>query len=164
MSAEDILESQQMGELPGTQFPGDDPTLFKSGEQIPPDLIYRNYRGDQQGTNPLDRQNDIINGRNYPDLFRAIRRQGYFVTQPFLAGTTVINPRPYESRTYLFIQNINTVGDIFVGFGNEPTGTYGLTLTPGAAYEPFTIPVNEIYILGSVANVAGFIIYAREAG
>jgi len=161
MSYEESLK-QQMGELPGTQFPAEDPTLFRSGAQIPPDLYYKNTKSGQEGTNPVAGQSATVNAQNYPDLFRAIRRQGYFVTQPFLAGLTVITPRPFESRTYLFIQNIATAGDLYIGFGNEPTASYSLTLTPGSAYEPFTVPVNEIYILGSVANVAGFLIYSRE--
>lgn len=132
---------------------------------VPPDLLYKGTQSRDPGQAALfQQQQGELNSKNNPELFRALRRQGYFVTQPFTANnTTSIIPRPFESRTYLFIQNLAAVGDLYIGFGAEPNASFGLTLIPGAAYEPFTVPVNEIYIRASAASVSGYLIYSREA-
>lgn len=154
-----------MGQLPGdvTRQTGAVPgPLYKPGQSIPPDLQYKDQR--QRPPPPPGQSQNLgdINQLNNEQLFRALRRQGYFMTEPFNATTEVQLLRPFESRTYLFIQNIDTVNDIILGFGNAPTGNDGLVLPPGAAYEPFTIPINEIYIISSAGAVKGYIIYSRE--
>lgn len=165
MSGEFEDRESGLGELPGASIPDTMPAPgFKPGQDIPPDLMFKEkYAGNEsaQAIASMAESGDI-NSRNNKELFRALRRQGYFIVQPILATTTPVSIRPFESRTYFFIQNLGTVGDILIGFGAIPNASFGLTLTPGSAYEPFTVPVNEIYISSSAGSIPGYLIYARE--
>lgn len=138
--------------------------VYNPMTQVPPDLLARmvGQGTTSQSTVAYAEQAGTINNRAQPEYFRALRRQGYFITQPFTATTDPQIIRPLESRTYFFIQNLSTSADLYIGFGTIPSGIYGLTLVPGAAYEPFTVPTNEIYIAAQSGTVTGYIIYARE--
>ena len=65
----------------------------------------------------------------------------------------------YLYRKYFLIQNKSGAGTIFVGFGYVPTEKNGLVLPPGVGYEPYTYPVNEIYITSDVNGVEGLILF-----
>lgn len=138
---------------------------YNPTRQIPPDLLARTtgHGTSSEAAQQYAQTEGTINQRAQPEYYRALRRQGYFVTQPFTVGEDPLIIRPMESRTYFFIQNLSASSDLYVGFGSIPNGKYGLTLVSGAAYEPFTVPTNEIYIAAQTGIVTGFIIYSREA-
>jgi len=169
MSAEERNNEEKiqrgMAQLPRDlhrQLPGSAGPTFNPSIQAPPDLLYKGVQNTPPPGYAQEAEKGDVNESNNSQLFKALRRQGYFMTEPFNATTTSKVLRPFESRTYLFIQNIDTVNDIILGFGNTPSVQDGLTIPPGAAYEPWTIPVNEIYIISSALTVKGFIIYSRE--
>ena len=62
-------------------------------------------------------------------------------------------------RKFLVFQNLDAAGTLYIGFGWQPTAANSLTLGPGVGYEPFSYPVNEIYVLGSLAAVTGLLIF-----
>ena len=93
-------------------------------------------------------------------LLAAVKRQSNFLSAPFIADLIGTRLRQYEDRTYFLIQNTSAVGIIYLGFGTQPTPLNSLALPPGAVYEPFEVPDNEIYILGSQNGVTGLIIYS----
>ena len=98
-----------------------------------------------------------------PSLLRASWRQGAFINFPFVVGTVPILLRPFEPRTYLIVQNLAPGGSMYFGFGTTPTINSGLKLNPDDAYEPWTIPVNEVWVIGTVANMRGLMIFATES-
>lgn len=134
---------------------------FQSGAQVPPDLLQLGQPGQgAQGYMQSGPTGQINSGQN-PEYFKALRRQGYFITEPFtVTATEAVKLRDLESRTYLIIQNTGS-SDIYVGFGFKPTQAYSLTLIPGAAYEPWVIPVNEVWVLGQ-GNSTGLLMVATE--
>lgn len=77
----------------------------------------------------------------------------------FTAGLTVIKIQDYLLRKFLLIQNRSNTGTMYIGFGWSPTPENGLILPAGVSYEPYTYPTNEIYVLGSVANISGLLIF-----
>ena len=139
--------------------------VYNPMRDIPPDLRARQVASgiNSQAAQVYSEEKGTINQLVQPEYFKALRRQGYFITQPFTVTTDPQIIRPLESRTYFFIQNLSTASDLYVGFGTIPNGQYGLTLVSGAAYEPFTIPTNEIYLAAQSGTVTGFIIYSRES-
>jgi hypothetical protein len=56
---------------------------------------------------------------------------------------------PAADRTYLFIQNLDGVETLFVGIGTRAAVDQGVRLIPGAYFEPFRVPQNDIWIIGS---------------
>lgn len=95
-------------------------------------------------------------------VMKAARRQGNFVSMPFTTTADAIQLRPQESRTYFIIQNTSPALSLLIGFGAVPTAQNALVLTAGSSYEPFTIPTNEIYVLGSGVGALGLLIYAVD--
>lgn len=77
----------------------------------------------------------------------------------FTAGTTPIKIQDWMLRKFLMIQNRDNAGIIYIGFGWVPSLANGLILPAGISYEPYTYPVNEIYVLGSVDNISGLLIW-----
>lgn len=100
-------------------------------------------------------------GRDLTLLLRALYRGVKFLQIPFSvtnAGATLVLEQ--ENRLYLGIQN-NSPATMLLGFGFAPTALTGFQLLTTAFYEPWQIPDNELYILGT-SGVAqpGVIIYA----
>jgi len=130
---------------------------------VPPDLLYKgNVPPPSQGANTT-RELGKTNSGNNPELFKAVRRQGYFITESFEATTEVLTLRPMENRIYLLLQNIDTAGNLLFGFGDLPTLDRNIVLVPNGSYEPFVVPNNDIYVRARVGTVKGQIIYATEA-
>jgi len=77
----------------------------------------------------------------------------------FSAQLVAIKVQDFMYRKFLVIQNKDGAGTLYVGFGWIPTPGNGLVLGPGVGYEPYSYPINEIYVLGSIANVSGLLIY-----
>lgn len=93
-------------------------------------------------------------------VLTALQRRSNFNQQQFAFGLNVLRLRPYEERAYLFLQNVDPAATLFVGFGTTPSTTSGVNIFPnGGFYEPFQVPQNEIYIIGSAAGT-GVIITA----
>lgn len=78
-----------------------------------------------------------------------------FLNNPFIAGTTSIQVLQANlSRIYLLIQN-NSAGTMYLVFNNSANRFNGVQIPAGGNYEPYIAPYSGIYILGSVANLAG---------
>jgi len=105
---------------------------------------------------PLQQQNFT----QQDDTIKAIRRQSSFIQTPFEVGLTAIKLRDYEERTYFLLQNTDTVNSLYIGFGILPTSLTGLIIPPGGYYEPYQVPTNEIYVLGSGANTSGMLMFS----
>ena len=61
------------------------------------------------------------------------------------------------NRVYFLIQN-NSVNNMWLSFGVEPTVGNSLKLLPNAVYEPFIAPTSTIYVIGEAVNLLGFIV------
>jgi len=129
---------------------------------LPSDLRYRGGAVPPPQAGPVQNLGET-NSENNAQLFKALRRQGFFMTEPFTATTSAKLLRPMESRTYLVLQNIDTVGNLLFGFGNIPTANNSFKLVPSGSYEPWVIPINDIYVMSSAGSVNGYMIYARES-
>ena len=92
----------------------------------------------------------------------AVRRQANFLTTNFSVGATPLLLREREKRLYFLIQNNSSINSIFLGFDYTPTALNGVVLVPGAVYEPYEVPTNDIWISASGAATVGLIVYATE--
>lgn len=77
----------------------------------------------------------------------------------FTAGLTPIKIQDLTYRKFFLIQNKSAAGTLYVGFGYQPNSGNGLVLPAGVGYEPFTYPINEIWVAASVAAVNGLLIF-----
>jgi hypothetical protein len=80
-----------------------------------------------------------------------------FIT--FSVGSAPIKIQDFTYRKFFLIQNKSGAGTIFVGFGYSPNAGNGLVLPPGVGYEPYTYPVNEIYVASDGPLVDGLLIF-----
>ena len=80
-----------------------------------------------------------------------------FIT--FTVGTEPIRIQEDTYRKFLLLQNKSAAGSLYIGFGYVPNLGNGLVLPAGVGYEPFTYPINEIWVAGSVAGVTGLLIF-----
>ena len=101
------------------------------------------------------------------DVLTAIQAKSVsFLTMPFVAGTDALIMRPAEKRGYLLIANQSAANTILIGFGAAPGATglvplNGLLLNPGGAYEPASVPTNEIWVIASAANTPVYLIFSQ---
>lgn len=95
-------------------------------------------------------------------LLLSMQRKANFVPMPFQYTTAPTLVLPRQDRTYLIIQNLDAAANLFVGPSFKPDGVngIGLRVAPGAAYEPFEVPQNDIWLAGSAPGNC-FIIYAN---
>lgn len=102
-------------------------------------------------------------GGNSPEevLERINRRQVEFSQVPIEYDTDPFLYLPAGPRTYFFLQNLDAALSIFVGFGTLPTTTRGLKIAAGEAYEPYMIPQNDVWIVGTGVGAAT-LIYAVD--
>lgn len=77
----------------------------------------------------------------------------------FVVGTEPIKIQDQLLRKFLTLQNKSGTGTIFVGFGWVPNTENGLELPPGVGYEPFRYPINDIWVVGSEADIHGVLIF-----
>jgi len=77
-----------------------------------------------------------------------------FVARP---GAVMLQSQTY--RKFFLIQNKGSAGTIFVGFGYPPNQGNGLVLPPGVGYEPYTYPINEIYVASDGPDIDGLMIF-----
>ena len=85
-------------------------------------------------------------------------KQSYWQSLPFIVGIEPIILQPWLLRKFFVIQNKDPANTLFVGFGWKPDSVNGLVLGPGVGYEPFSYPVNEIWVSASGANTNGLLI------
>lgn len=62
-------------------------------------------------------------------------------------------------RKFFLIQNKSGAGTLYVGFGWQPTLGNGLVLPAGVGYEPFTYPINEIWVASDGPTVSGLMLF-----
>lgn len=79
-------------------------------------------------------------------------RRGFFTQLLFPYTNAAQLILPQSNRGYFLIQNLDAVANLFVGFGFQPSAGIGLKIIPGAAYEPFTVPQNDVFIIGDAAG------------
>lgn len=94
---------------------------------------------------------------------RINRRQVDFLQYSIPYDTTPFLYLPAGRRSYLLIQNLDAALAVFIGFGIVPNqaASIGLKIAAGQAYEPYTIPQNDVWITGTGTGLAT-IIYAVE--
>lgn len=80
-----------------------------------------------------------------------------FIT--FVAGVDAIKIQDLTYRKFFLIQNKSAAGTLYVGFGYQPNVSNGLVLPSGVGYEPFSYPINEIWVSASVPGVSGLLIF-----
>lgn len=81
--------------------------------------------------------------------FRAVQGQvNFFQLTPQYTVAPLLFLQAAD-RTYLFVQNLDGVENLFLGFGTRPAVDQGIKLIPGAYYEPYKIPQNDVWIVGS---------------
>jgi hypothetical protein len=76
-----------------------------------------------------------------------------FVVQTASQLLTTGNP----FRSYLLIQN-KSASNIFVSFGKSADTFNGVLIEAGGNYEPFIVPVNDVYVIGSAVNLSIMIV------
>lgn len=84
------------------------------------------------------------------------------LTVPGSANITVTNASQQfaaanTSRQYIIIQNNDTTGIVYVGFGGAVTAANGLKIAPGGNYEPLKVSGQTINMIGSIASNANVI-------
>lgn len=77
----------------------------------------------------------------------------------FTVDSSPIKLQDFTYRKFFLIQNKAAAGTLFVGFGYVPNEGNGLVLPAGIGYEPFTYPINEIYVASDGPTVSGLMIY-----
>lgn len=112
---------------------------------------------DQQSVGP----DSGINQAFADEVIRSLQRQARFVPINFAATTAATLLQSQQKRRYLIIQNTSATGILYLGFGYSPTSTTGLIIQAGGYYEPFQIPDNDIFMLGSIASVTGVMLFAN---
>lgn len=74
-------------------------------------------------------------------------------------GTQPFKLQDMTYRKFFLIQNKSAAGTLFVGFGYQPNESNGLVLPAGVGYEPFSYPINEIWIASDGPLVEGLMIF-----
>lgn len=110
---------------------------------IPPDPVGIPPPGEYQGTS--------VSGLS--------DRQSQWNYIIFTVGLTAIKVQDYLLRKFFLIQNKSGANSILVGFGYIPDANTGLLLGAGVGFEPYSYPVNEIYVVATGAGTQGLIIY-----
>lgn len=77
----------------------------------------------------------------------------------FNVGTAPIKIQDLTYRKFFLIQNKSALGTLYVGFGWQPTDGNGLVLPAGVGYEPFTYPINEIWVASSGPTISGLMLF-----
>ena len=133
-----------LGDLPAT-------FLQERGEYQP--------LNDPVGIPPMG--NALAPGANPGSMQSVSDKQSQWQFIPFIVGVTPIKLQDSLARKFMLLQNQDAVGSLLFGFGWIPTPKNGLILGPGQGYEPFTYPTNEIYVVGSQADVTGLFIFGN---
>ena len=102
----------------------------------------------------------LLDSQQYGTQQQNINRQFNFAASPFIAGTAAFLLRPGENRYYFLLQNNSATATLYLGLGYSPTTLTGIQIPPGGNYEPLCVPQNDVWVLGSAANLAGVIVYA----
>jgi len=77
----------------------------------------------------------------------------------FNAKPQAVKLQDFTYRKFFLIQNNSAAGTLFVGFGWQPNAGNSLVLPAGVGYEPFTYPVNEIWIASDGPTISGLMLY-----
>lgn len=80
-----------------------------------------------------------------------------FIT--FKATPEPVKLQDMTYRKFFLIQNKSGVGTLYVGFGYKPNAGNGLVLPAGVGYEPFSYPINEIWISSDGPTIDGLMIF-----
>lgn len=135
--------------------------MARLGELPPP--VAPLTRGGTLSVNPpvnLPPRGGAIAGTGEPGVFHTLgANQSVWQSVTFTADIAPKKIQDYILRKFLLIQNKSTIGTIYVGFGYIPNASNGLVLPPGISYEPFSYPVNEIYVTSDINGVSGLLIY-----
>lgn len=95
-----------------------------------------------------------------PGVMRELTdNQSSWAAISFQATTTPQKIQDFQYRKFFLLQNRSGVGTIYFGIGYVPTAENGLVLPAGVSYEPYTYPVNEIWVMSDGPTVSGLLIY-----
>lgn len=93
---------------------------------------------------------------------KSLKRQGNFVpiAQVIQANTPVLvlNAQP---RSYIIVQNNDTVATVYFGVGFQPNSGIGIQIAPQGNYEPLVVPQGDIWLNAS-ANAQITMLYALD--
>lgn len=132
---------QGLGELPST-------ALTENGVLSLNPPIGRPPTGNMSAPTQVPGQNRIL-GDN--------QSSWQFIT--FEVGAAPIKLQDLTYRKFFLIQNKSAAGTLFVGFGYQPNEGNGLVLPAGVGYEPYSYPINEIWVSSDGPTVSGLMIY-----
>lgn len=96
------------------------------------------------------------------------QKYGAVQQQPFLLAVVPVSilllAQSDTVRTYLFIQNINAAGDLWVNFGANAAVGNGFKIVAGAnLFMDSFVAQDDIYIIGSAASLTGILGYSNLA-
>jgi len=77
----------------------------------------------------------------------------------FVAGLQPVKIQDTLMRKFFLIQNLAAAGTIYVGFDYQPTSQNGLVLPAGIGYEPYSYPINSIWVAANAASVNGLLMF-----
>lgn len=86
-------------------------------------------------------------------------RSSLFQVITFVAQPSAQKIQDNTLRKYFLIQNKSNSGTIYLGFGYQPDVNNGIVLPPGVAYEPYSFPINDVWVSSDVPNTIGILIY-----
>jgi hypothetical protein len=94
---------------------------------------------------------------------RVSNRQAEFLQFAIPYDATPFLYLPAGPRIYFLLQNLDAALDMYVGFGVVPSATAptGLRIAAGQAYEPYMIPQNDVWIVGTGVGDATLIYAVR---
>jgi hypothetical protein len=94
---------------------------------------------------------------------RIARRQADFFQLSITYTTTPVLILPASDRSYFLLQNLDAALDAFLGFSIVPNPTIpiGLRVSAGDAYEPYMVPQNDVWIVGSATGLATLLYSVR---
>lgn len=73
--------------------------------------------------------------------------------QKTVTTTAAVMIATNAARRYLFIQNKDNTGNIWIQFGANPTITTGIKIEPGASFEMANfVATNGVYAIGDIAS------------
>ena len=82
-------------------------------------------------------------------------------TAPTVTNVDSIMLAASVSRRYIFIQNNDNAGNIFIKFGAAATSSTGVKIPPGGVWElQGFVPINDIHAIGDIASNANVIVVA----
>jgi hypothetical protein len=100
------------------------------------------------------------------EILRAPAKRGKFNNLPIITAgalaATLMLPQSWRRAYFKIINQAASVGNLFVQYGSAPTNVPAwITLPPGGFDEPWTCPVDDVYVASNGA-VNAIIVYVMD--